>query len=107
MSEAAAPELFVLRDERGPILYAPLGHLVARANEPAVAAALSYAADAEAYDTMSADEQAVVRALGERGFFERRAWPQHEEGFAPTQVTLFPTNGCNLRCSYCYKLNGN
>ena len=106
MSEAAAPELFVLRDERGPILYAPLGHLVARANEPAVAAALSYAADAEAYDTMSADEQAVVRALGERGFFERRAWPQHEEGFAPTQVTLFPTNGCNLRCSYCYAFGG-
>ena len=106
MSEMPAPELFVLRDDQGPILYAPLGHLMARANEPAVSAALAYAADSSAYDTMSPDEQAVVRAFDERGFFERRAWPRHEEGFAPTQVTLFPTNGCNLRCSYCYAFGG-
>ena len=35
----APPELFVLNDEHGPILYAPLGELMARANEPAIRAA--------------------------------------------------------------------
>ena len=34
----SACELFVLRDETGPILYAPLTHLSARINESAVAA---------------------------------------------------------------------
>lgn len=105
-ADVPAPELFVLRDEHSPILYAPLGHLAARANEPAVAAALAFANDPNAYNAMSADERAVVKAFDERGFFERRAWPQHEEGFSPTQVTLFPTNGCNLRCSYCYAFGG-
>lgn len=104
--EPAAPELFVLRDNKGPILYAPLGHLIARANEPAVAAALAYARDNDAYDAMSSDEQAVVRAFGERGFFKNRAYPQHERSFRPTQVTLFPTNNCNLRCTYCYAFGG-
>lgn len=100
------PELFVLRDEKGPILYAPLGGLMARANGPAVEAALAFAADEGAYEAMTPDEREVVRALGETGFFERRAYPQHETVFCPTQVTLFPTNACNLRCSYCYAFGG-
>ena len=102
----APPELFVLRDEQGPILYAPLGSLMARANEPAVRAALAYAADATALDTMTSEERAVVETLGERGFFKHRAYPQHKVGFRPIQVTLFPTNNCNLRCSYCYAFGG-
>lgn len=28
------------------------------------------------------------------------------ETYAPTQVTLFPTNQCNLRCTYCYASAG-
>ncbi|MBQ3267664.1 MAG: hypothetical protein IJH08_07085 [Atopobiaceae bacterium] len=102
----APPELFVLRDERGPILYAPLGRLMARANEPAVAAAVAYAADPTSIDRMTEDERAVVETFRERGFFERRAYPHHEVGFRPVQVTLFPTNNCNLRCSYCYAFGG-
>lgn len=104
--EAMPPELFVLRDDEGPILYAPLGRLMARANEPAVEVALDYARDPESYAGMSAEGQAVVRALGERGFFRHRAYPCHERGFRPTQTTLFPTNNCNLRCSYCYAFGG-
>ncbi len=104
--EPSAPELFVLQDNKGPILYAPLGRLMARANEPAIAAALAYAQDHTAYDVMSADEQAVVRAFAERGFFENRVLPHHERTFRPTQVTLFPTNNCNLRCTYCYAFGG-
>ena len=57
------PELFVLRDERGPILYAPLAQLMARANEPAIAAALAYANDPASLAGMTEDEQTVVRAF--------------------------------------------
>ena len=104
--QAAPPELFVLRDESGPILYAPLGSLIARANEPAVAAALAYAHDPSSLENMTEDERMVVETLGERGFFEHRAFPRHKVGFQPVQVTLFPTNNCNLRCSYCYAFGG-
>ena len=104
--ELAPPELFALRDEQGPILYAPLGNLIARANEPAVAAALAYARDPNTLEDMSDDERAVVETLGERGFFRHRAYPRHTVGFRPVQVTLFPTNNCNLRCSYCYAFGG-
>ncbi len=103
---STARELFVLRDERGPILYAPLGRLMARANESAVAAALAYADNPQVLDSMSTDEQSVVRLFEERGFFEERPLPHHEVGFRPVQVTLFPTNRCNLRCSYCYAFGG-
>ena len=105
-TSSAPPELFVLQDEQGPILYAPLGRLIARANEPAVKAALSYAADPSALEGMTDDERVVIEALDERGFFEHRAHPHHAEGFRPVQVTLFPTNNCNLRCSYCYAFGG-
>ena len=57
------PELFVLRDESGPILYAPLAQLMARANEPAIAAALAYANDPASLAGMTEDEQTVVRAF--------------------------------------------
>ncbi len=100
------PELFVLRDEKGPILYAPLGRLMARANDAAIEAALAYARNPGAYDEMGPEGKAVVRALDERGFFASRAYPRHERTFRPTQVTLFPTNNCNLRCSYCYAFGG-
>jgi hypothetical protein len=104
--ETAPPELFVLRDEQGPILYAPLASLIARANESAVAAALAFAKDPGSIEGMTDDERSVVQTLGERGFFTHRAYPRHEVGFRPAQVTLFPTNNCNLRCSYCYAFGG-
>ena len=100
------PELFVLRDERGPILYAPLAQLMARANEPAIAAALAYANDPASLAGMTKDEQTVVRAFEQGGFFALHEAPVHEQVFRPTQVTLFPTNNCNLRCSYCYAFGG-
>lgn len=59
--ETAPPELFVLRDEQGPILYAPLASLIARANESAVAAALAYAKDPGSIEGMTDDERAVVQ----------------------------------------------
>ena len=101
-----APELFVLRDEEGPILYAPLGKLIARANESAIDLAFRYAEDPKSIESMSPEEQDIIHVLDERGFFETRQYPKHEVGFKPVQVTLFPTNRCNLRCSYCYAFGG-
>ena len=101
-----AADLFVLRDDAGPILYAPLGQLIARANESAVRAALAYADDPGSRERMTPDEQAVVDVFEERGFFKARPLPVGARGFAPVQVTLFPTNRCNLRCSYCYAFGG-
>lgn len=102
----AAVELFALRDEAGAILYAPLGHLMARVNEPAARCALAYAGNRAAYDRMDADEQAVIDELAAHGFFDERPLPQSDAEFCPVQVTLFPTNRCNLRCSYCYAFGG-
>ena len=102
----AAPELFVLQDAEGPILYAPLAGLIARANASAIQAALAYANDPSTYDTMNADQRFVVDEFKERGFFVGHVQPSHDTDFRPTQVTLFPTNRCNLRCSYCYAFGG-
>ena len=101
-----AVELFALRDSAGTILYAPIGQLMARVNEPAAACALAYAADQTARDGMTDDERAVVDELAAHGFFDERPLPHSEEEFCPLQVTLFPTNRCNLRCSYCYAFGG-
>jgi uncharacterized protein len=101
-----APELFVVEDEKGTILYAPLCHVMARANDDAVRIAMDYARDPAALDEMDEDGRGVVTALERHGFFERRPYPAHEPAFRPTQVTLFPTNRCNLRCSYCYAQGG-
>ena len=101
-----AVELFALRDEAGPILYAPLGQLMARVNESAASCALAYAADHAVLAKMSADERAVVDELAAHGFFDEQPLPQGDGAFQPTQVTLFPTNRCNLRCSYCYAFGG-
>lgn len=101
-----AVELFALHDGAGTILYAPIGQLMARVNEPAAACALAYAADHAARDGMNDDERAVVDELADHGFFDERPLPRSEEEFHPLQATLFPTNRCNLRCSYCYAFGG-
>ena len=101
-----AVELFALRDGAGTILYAPLGQLMARVNESAASCALAYAADHAARDGMTEDERAVVDELAAHGFFDERPLPHSEEEFCPLQATLFPTNRCNLRCSYCYAFGG-
>ncbi len=104
--EKQPPELFVITDEKSSILYAPLRRVMARANADAIRIALDYAADPASEEKQDDDGRAVIAALKEHGFFERRPFPNHEPDFRPTQVTLFPTNRCNLRCSYCYAFGG-
>ena len=90
-------ELFILRDKKGPILYAPLRHLSARLNEAAVSAA---ARKLRNLPPLPEDEE-VIRTLEEHHFFDPAPVPETPLE-KPTHVTLFPTDGCNLRCTYCY-----
>ena len=106
MADSQRLELFVLRDAQGPILYAPLGRRMARLNEPAARLALAYAQDPSVAEDLDADGRVVIDALRERGFYERVEPPHAREAFRPVQVTLFPTNNCNLRCRYCYAFGG-
>lgn len=93
----SSSELFILRDETGPILYAPLKQLSARINEPAVAAV-----SRKLYGKpLSQEDRECIGLLEECGFFDEAELPE-ESRTAPVQVTLFPTDGCNLRCRYCY-----
>ena len=94
---ATKSELFVLRDETGPILYAPLLHLAARINESAVGAV-----SRRLYGKPLSDEDtAFLKQIEEFGFFREAELPQQQLD-QTVQVTLFPTDGCNLRCRYCY-----
>lgn len=91
------PELFIVRDEKGPILYAPLNQKLARINESA-AVAVGRSLRGE---TLASDETAVVERLAKHGFFDESVRIA-ESPKPPVRVTLFPTDGCNLRCLYCY-----
>lgn len=92
-------ELFELRDELGPILYAPLHDAVARLNDAGMEAVRRYVQGVD----LSAEEQAVIDLLKPHHFFEDAETPEKpQKAFAPTHVTLFPSDGCNLRCRYCY-----
>ena len=90
-------ELFLLRDEEGPIVFAPLRKQAARINEAAVGAVGRRLYGKEAMD----GDEAVIRPLEEIGFFEPAEVQFAGQG-NPAHVTLFPTDGCNLRCRYCY-----
>jgi uncharacterized protein len=114
---AAKPEVFILQDEQGPIVYAPLRNSMARVDDAAASLVLRYLdhstvdklADAVANsDTTeySEDELAVLDILEKHGIFEALPQPQNPSGFMPIEVTLFPTNRCNLRCTYCYADGG-
>jgi len=119
---ARLPEVFILEDEQGKIIYAPLSCSVARVND--VTAELVYrfvygdrsasglgggagksdgpVGGFDADPGFTADEQAALNALREHKFFDERPFPVQQGPFKPIQVTLFPTNRCNLRCLYCY-----
>ena len=90
-------ELFVVRDGQGPILYAPLRHLSARLNESAVAAVGRRLNGS----VLSEEEKSCLEILEKCSFFEPAEVPEAPM-LPPTEVTLFPTDGCNLRCRYCY-----
>lgn len=93
-----ACEVFLLGDTEGPVLYAPLHDLSARLNE-AAANVVERFLDGGRLD---ADGDALIRSLSDYGFFSEAEAPQSAHTGKPTQVTLFLSDGCNLRCRYCY-----
>ena len=94
-----ALDLFVLPDRnRDMILYAPLLQKIAKVNEATIDLVSRYIDE----EPISAEEEPVIKILAEHGFFEEAAPLPADDVFAPVQVTLFPSDGCNLRCRYCY-----
>lgn len=90
-------ELFLLRDEKGPILYAPLVRFSARVNDACVEAVLRKLNGQEPHP----EDRAITEYLASFNIFDKVKLPKREI-LPPTEVTLFPTDGCNLRCIYCY-----
>lgn len=91
-------DIFLIRDDRGPILYAPLRDLTARINEAAVSSVARYLHNDDALP----EDEAVLKTLEAHGFFDQAPLPHTDHTEKPVHVTLFPNDGCNLRCCYCY-----
>jgi uncharacterized protein len=92
-------EIFFLPYSDGEILYAPLKNFTAVVNSDTKAAVVRKLRNLPLHDS----EQSVIAALENHGIFnDDYKQPQVDEVFAPARVTLFPTDSCNLRCSYCY-----
>jgi hypothetical protein len=49
-----------------------------------------------------AEDREVIELLERHGFFTPAELPGKDQWRKPVQVTLFPSDGCNLRCRYCY-----
>ncbi len=93
------PEIFLLPYADDYILYAPLKKFLAVVNSDARDAVIKRL---EELPLCEAEETALT-ALDKHGVFsEDFQYPKVDEEFAPTRVTLFPTDRCNLRCRYCY-----
>jgi uncharacterized protein len=93
--------VFVLPDGDRYIVYAPLAGRVLSANGDCVAQLKRYL---ETGDPQTVDPQ-VVAKIGGLGWLDDDRAPvplPADRSFHPTMVTLFLTNGCNLRCTYCY-----
>jgi uncharacterized protein len=93
------PELFFLPLGDKVILYAPLRHFIAEVNTSARDAVTRYLAGG----SLDAAQQHIIDTLNSKNLFAKDVNPpQIDKEFAPTRVTLFPSDRCNLRCRYCY-----
>lgn len=90
------------------ILYAPRVGFACIANPDLI----NLLADLETLDvnTLTDDQKAVLDFLDKKevlnGSKEVNCIADLPEKYTPTQVTLFLTNKCNLRCRYCYAAAG-
>lgn len=112
-------DLFVLEgDHENRVLYAPLLGFACETN-PALVDLLARVRDLPP-ESLTAPQLASLEHLEKEGLLNHPAPPPFATAtsaaatadctlpaeFAPTQVTLFPTNQCNLRCTYCYAAAG-
>lgn len=99
----AAHEIFALQTDDSDqwMIYAPLAGKLSLVNKAAARETLLYAQNPQ-----SSLESPIIRELIDSGYFEDEALPEidvfEEFDYRPVEVTLFPTEQCNLRCTYCY-----
>jgi uncharacterized protein len=104
--ENLAKNIFLIPDGNQYILYAPLNHFVASVNGTTARLIQQFLIDR--------DPESVPPPI--RSQLADLTWAQVPEKlpavrdpgrpFEPTQVTIFPTNQCMLRCEYCYASAG-
>jgi uncharacterized protein len=96
--------LFVIKENpEDYIIYSPLARAAARVNISAAIAVEKYTSG----EPLNEDEAEVIRLLEEYGLFDNEApLPKPDAGWHPTELTLFVTSSCNLRCAYCYAAGG-
>lgn len=107
MTYHVSREIFGMPYDDKYIIYAPLKRL-AFVVSPAVVNLLNEIT-LNANKTVSRKEKKLLRMFRELGLVneENETMPVKADNvFAPTYVTLFLTNKCNLRCIYCYASGG-
>ena len=109
MAYKLTSEMFAIPYESGMyVLYAPLKHLLMLCNEEMVSLVASLrdgsfqGIDGENMDAM----QLLIESGAVNGRPDSPPSHQRQGPWRPTEVTLFLTNACNLRCSYCYASAG-
>lgn len=90
------------------ILYAPRLGFACLANPDLIS--LLAELDTKDLEQLNPEQHAALEFLAQKGLFnnarEYNPVAVVGDGFAPNQLTLFPTNQCNLRCIYCYASAG-
>lgn len=86
------------------VLYAPLVGLACVANEDLI----NFLAEIDSLeeDAVDSGQKGILEFFVNRGLvngtpYEMSAHSRNGE-FSPSKLALFPTNGCNLNCRYCY-----
>ncbi len=102
-------DLFTIPDGDGRfLLYAPKAGFLCRANNDVIN--LLATIDKTDPGSLNGKQIKVLDHLIENGILNGSAESEIRNlistEFAPTRVTLFPTNQCNLRCIYCYASAG-
>lgn len=101
-------EVYVVPSDGFLILYAPLKGVVASVNNSA--AALLRDLSLGRPRTTSPQEETVLKPLAEMGIVngppDMELTVHEHKQFAPTCVSLYLTDACNLRCPYCYAHGG-
>lgn len=90
------------------ILYAPLAGFAGVANADTIG--LLAGLDELDTGTLNPQQKEILDFLDRKGILngskEYACGTTLPEKYTPTMVTLFPTNQCNLRCTYCYASAG-
>ncbi len=94
-------EIFLIKDGDNSILYAPLIHFSAIINEACVASVSRRLNGEKERD----EDKEIIEKLVSFGLFDKVSFSD-KEVFCPTDVTVFPTDGCNMKCIYCYASSG-